>query len=164
MPFPDDAGAIPTRIVDDKRRSLTAAQRARRLSTRENQVTPPPEGGDRRDHFWACWGEEKGPGALFRTEVLGKLDALTKRSWYQAGGAAVVGLVAMAFLAAWLSGKFEATELKAVTRQDVEVAIKKSVEMATAKIGDDQVLLQRKFDKAQVQQPLPVEATAKARK
>ena len=102
---------------------------------------------------------------MFRTEVLGKLDLLTKRSWYQAGAAAVIGLVAMAFLAAWLSGKFAANERNAVKRADVESAIQRSAEMVAAKHFDDAGLLKQMFDKAQVQAlPVVTPAPTKGRK
>jgi hypothetical protein len=117
------------------------------------------------DHFWRCWGDQRGPGAQFRTEVLGKLDALTKRSWYQAGGAAVVGLIAMAFLASWLSGKFAATERNSVKREDVVAAVQKSADMAVAKQADDFTLLKKQLEQASADTaPLPVPMTTKARR
>lgn len=114
------------------------------------------------DHWWRCWGHRDGPGALFRAEVTGKLDALTKRSWYQAGGAAVVGLIAMAFLASWLSGKFAATERSAVKREDVVAAVQQSANMAVAKQADDFMLLRKQLEQAAVDVSLP--AAARARK
>ena len=110
-------------------------------------------------------GDQRGPGAQFRTEVLGKLDALTKRSWYQAGGAAVVGLIAMAFLASWLSGKFAATERNSVKREDVVAAVQKSADMAVAKQADDFTLLKKQLEQASADTaPLPVPMTTKARR
>ena len=115
------------------------------------------------DHWWACWGHKDGPGAQFRAEVLGKLDALTKRSWYQAGGAAVVGLIAMAFLASWLAGKFAATERNSVKREDVVAAVQKGADMAVAKQSDDFMQLKRQLEAAAVEVAAPP-AFTKARK
>ena len=119
--------------------------------------------GNGEDHFWRCWGKSDGPGAQFRVEVLGKLDALTKRSWYQAGGAAVVGLIAMAFLASWLAGKFAATERNSVKREDVAAAIEKGATMAVAKQTDDYVKVRRQLEAAAVEVAAPPEFM-KARK
>jgi hypothetical protein len=117
------------------------------------------------DHFWHCWGKKDGPGAQFRAEVLGKLDALTKRSWYQAGGAAVVGLIAMAFLASWLAGKFAATERSAVKREDVVAAVQKGADMAVAKQSDDFLKFRQQLQQAAVDtSPPPVPMTTKVRK
>ena len=134
-------------------RSLTATHRVRpRLPTRENQVTPPAE---RQDHFWTCWGDKDGPGALFSAEVRQELGALKTRITLFNGGLGVLSAISMAILAAWLSARFSSAEKNAVKRADVESAIQRSAEMASAKRFDDVGLLKQMFDKAQVQTALP---------
>ena len=158
----DEPGAVPHAVLDDKRR-LTAARGTRiRLPTRESQITPPPEGGD---HWWRCWGDPKGPGAIFRAEVRADIAALKTRVTLFNGGLAVISAVSMAILAAWLSARFSAAEHNAVKRADVESAIQRSAEMVAAKHFDDAGLLKQMFDKAQVQAlPVVTPASTKVRK
>ena len=136
-----------------------------RRPTREN-ATPQPNVQDA--HTWWCWETQDGPGSRLReelrrevvmmkqdaavvtTEIRKELTTLNKRSWYQAGGGAAVGLIAMAFLAAWLSSKFAATESRAVKHADVESAIQRSAAMAVAKQGDDFMEWKRKIEQAAV--------------
>ena len=143
-------GAVPTEYQDGSRRRDDVDDSGAQQRRNTGQAAVEPD-----DHWWRCWGHKDGPGALFRAEVMGKLDALTKRSWYQAGGAAVVGLIAMAFLASWLSGKFAATERSAVKREDVVAAVQKGADMAVAKQSDDLMQLRRQIEQAAVDVALP---------
>ena len=138
----DDQGAIP-RYRRPTRGMVPSP-------TRENQVTPQPEG---RDNWWQCWGDEKGPGSLFRAEVRQELGALkTRVTWFN-GGLAVLSAISMAILVSWLSSRFAAAERNAVKREDVAAAVQKSAEMVAAKRGDDIGLLKQLMDKAAVDMP-----------
>ena len=153
-------GAVPTEYQDGSRRRDDVDDTGAQQRRNTGQAVVEPD-----DHWWRCWGNKDGPGAQFRIEVMAKLDALTKRSWYQAGGAAVVGLIALAFLASWLSGKFAATERSAVKREDVVAAVQKGADMSAAKYGDDLMNLKKQIEQAAADTSAPPMPTyTKARK
>ena len=132
-------------------------------------------------HGWRCWETPDGAGFRLRAHVDDaeksmtqqingvanetrlEIAAINKRSWYQAGGIGVVTTIVVLVLGAWLAVKFKSAEDNSVKRADVEQAIKKSAEMATAKAMDDAGLLKQMFDKAAVDVSLPP-AFTKARK
>ena len=113
-------------------------------------------------HLWKCWGHKDGAGAIFRTEVLGELDSLKKRSWLQAGGTAVLSAIGLAILGAWLSAQVRAAGDAAVKPKDVAAAVQKAADMATAKALDDANLYQKMLDQRAVDvSPLPGVRAAK---
>ena len=148
-----------------------------RRPTREMAPLPTAD-----SHVVWCW-EGAGPGARLRLHVdqveqnmsqqidgVAKesrkdITAINKRLWYISGGAAVVGLLAPLVLGIWLNSQFKGSNDRAVKRADVEQAIKRSADMATAKAFDDAGLFKQMLDKAAVTVPmLPELMQGKARK
>ena len=149
-----------------------------RRPTRE--VASPQTASD-SDHGWHCWETLSGPGFRLRahvddveknmtqqingvaTEFRTEVAAINKRGWYQSGGIMVGTTIALLVLGAWITTQFKSAAEGAVKRADVEQAIKRSAEMATAKAVDDAGLYKQMLDRAAVDVSLPDVRAAKTK-
>jgi hypothetical protein len=84
-----------------------------------------------------------------------EIAAINKRSWYQAGGLAAITAIGLVVLGALITAQFKSAADSSIKRADVEQAIKRSAEMATAKAVDDAGLYKQMLDRAAVDVSLP---------
>ena len=132
------------------------------------------------DHGWRCWEMPDGAGFRLRahvddveksmtkqidgvaTESRLEIAAINKRGWYQAGGIAAVVAIGLVVLGALITAQVKSASDNSVKRADIEQAIRRSADMATAKHDDDLMLLQRAYEKAMAQVPANQPQTNKA--